>query len=47
MNARVRKSTESISMANDVSAVDDVVRRAQGGDVEAFESLYHAHSAAI
>src|SRR5512143_447339 len=47
MNARVRKSTESISMANDVGAVDDVVRRAQGGDVEAFESLYHAHSAAI
>ncbi|HEX3236494.1 MAG TPA: RNA polymerase sigma factor [Gemmatimonadales bacterium] len=30
-----------------VSGVDNVVRRAQQGDVEAFEGLYRAHSAAI
>jgi len=35
--------------ANDVSAplADDVVRRAQQGDVAAFEVLYHAHAPAI
>jgi RNA polymerase sigma-70 factor, ECF subfamily len=27
--------------------IDDVIRRAQGGDVEAFEVLYRAHSPAI
>ena len=32
---------------SDVGVVDDVVRRAQHGDVEAFESLYRSHSAAI
>jgi RNA polymerase sigma-70 factor, ECF subfamily len=32
---------------DDVGAVDDVVRRAQHGDVDAFEALYRAHSPAI
>jgi RNA polymerase sigma-70 factor, ECF subfamily len=34
-------------VASDVGVVDDVVRRAQHGDVEAFESLYRSHSAAV
>lgn len=35
--------------ANDVPVLttDDVVRRAQQGDVDAFERLYHAHAPAI
>ena len=33
---------ESASKAND-GVIDDVVRRAQHGDVEAFESVYRAH----
>jgi RNA polymerase sigma-70 factor (ECF subfamily) len=35
--------------ANDVPVLptDDVVRRAQQGDVDAFEQLYHAHAPAI
>ena len=35
--------------ANDVPvpSTDDVVRRAQQGDVDAFERLYHAHAPAI
>jgi RNA polymerase sigma-70 factor, ECF subfamily len=32
---------------DDAVAVDDVVRRAQSGDVAAFESLYRAHAPAI
>ena len=32
---------------NDVEVIDGVVRRAQQGDVEAFESLYRTHAAAI
>lgn len=35
------------SRPNDAVVVDDVVRRAQAGDVAAFETLYHAHSPAI
>lgn len=29
------------------TAFDDVVRRAQGGDVDAFEAIYRAHAASI
>src|SRR5690348_16640232 len=46
MNAYVRGSTDAMAM-NDVGVVDDVVHRAQHGDVDAFESLYRAHSPAI
>jgi RNA polymerase sigma-70 factor, ECF subfamily len=35
------------STPTDVTAVDEVVRRAQQGDVAAFESLYRAHSPQI
>lgn len=47
MNARVRGAAEVPTTVSDVSEVDDVVLRAQHGDVEAFESLYRAHAAAI
>jgi RNA polymerase sigma-70 factor (ECF subfamily) len=43
----MRGALEAVAMAGDVGDVDDVVRRAQRGDVEAFETLYRAHSAAI
>ncbi len=39
-------STNAVMRSND-AVVDDVVRRAQAGDVAAFESLYRAHSPAI
>ncbi len=45
-----RLMTESpglASRANDAVGFDDVVRRAQSGDVAAFESLYRAHAPAI
>jgi len=47
MNARVRGSTDVLATVNDAGGIDDVVRRAQQGDVEAFESLYRTHAAAI
>src|SRR5215218_4114989 len=47
MSARVRGSTESISTTNDAGRIDDVVRRAQQGDVEAFEVLYRSHAKAV
>jgi RNA polymerase sigma-70 factor, ECF subfamily len=48
MNARVRGSTEATSTTtNDAGSIDDVVRRAQQGDVDAFESLYRSHAGAI
>ena len=43
----MRGSSEAMSIANDAGLVDDVVRRAQAGDVDAFESLYRTHAAAI
>jgi RNA polymerase sigma-70 factor, ECF subfamily len=46
MNAHVQGSAEAMT-ADDVGVVDDVVRRAQHGDVAAFESLYRVHSPAI
>jgi RNA polymerase sigma-70 factor (ECF subfamily) len=52
MGATVRRrvTTESPGVAsrtNDVVGFDDVVRRAQSGDVAAFESLYRSHAPAI
>jgi len=47
MNARVRGSTEAMSTTADAGGIDDVVRRAQQGDVEAFESLYRLHAGTI
>ena len=47
MTGRARGATESAMTANDTSNFDDVVRRAQQGDVRAFESLYHAHAASV
>ncbi len=35
------------SAANDVGANDDVVRRAQRGDVDAFEMLYRRHAPSV
>src|SRR5262245_53450871 len=46
MSARLRGSTDVIA-TNDAGGIDDVVRRAQAGDVEAFESLYRANATAI
>jgi RNA polymerase sigma-70 factor (ECF subfamily) len=45
MNARSRGPTEA--RTNDAGLIDDVVRRAQNGDVQAFESLYREHSSAV
>ena len=48
--ARRRLMTESpglASRANDAVGFDDVVRRAQSGDVAAFETLYRTHVPAI
>ena len=36
-----------MAQANEEDTIDDLVRRAQGGDVGAFEGLYRAHAAAI
>jgi RNA polymerase sigma-70 factor, ECF subfamily len=47
MNARVRGSTDAVVAVNDVEGIDDVVHRAQQGDVSAFESLYRSHAPAI
>ena len=47
MTGRSRSATRSAVTANDASGPDDVVRRAQQGDVRAFESLYHAHAAGV
>jgi RNA polymerase sigma-70 factor, ECF subfamily len=47
MNVRVHESTAAASAVNDIASIDDVVRRAQQGDVAAFESLYRAHSVAV
>jgi RNA polymerase sigma-70 factor, ECF subfamily len=47
MDPRVRGSADALAAVSDVGVVDDVVRRAQQGDVDAFESLYRTHSAGI
>ena len=46
MSARLRGSTDVIA-TSDAGGIDDVVRRAQAGDVEAFESLYRANATAV
>jgi RNA polymerase sigma-70 factor (ECF subfamily) len=45
MHARSRTSAEPFAASGD--ALDEVVRRAQHGDVAAFEQLYRAHSSAV
>jgi RNA polymerase sigma-70 factor (ECF subfamily) len=47
MNARARGSTEATATPGTAASVDDLVRRAQQGDVAAFESLYRTHAQAI
>jgi RNA polymerase sigma-70 factor (ECF subfamily) len=45
MNAHLRQGDTAAT--SDVGEIDDVVRRAQSGDVEAFESVYRMHAAAV
>jgi RNA polymerase sigma-70 factor (ECF subfamily) len=47
MRARPRTSADPIAPAATTGGIDDVVRRAQQGDLDAFESLYRAHAPAI
>src|SRR4051812_25321871 len=47
MNARSRGPAEASRADNAMAVIDDVVRRAQHGDVEAFEKLYRDHSGAM
>jgi RNA polymerase sigma-70 factor (ECF subfamily) len=47
MNARARGSTEATATNGNAASVDDLVRRAQHGEVAAFESLYRTHAQAI
>jgi RNA polymerase sigma-70 factor (ECF subfamily) len=47
MNAPLRGQSGTVAPVNGVEDIDDVVRRAQSGDVEAFESVYRMHAAAV
>lgn len=47
MPSRLGVSVGAVSGLDDVGPIDDVVRRAQQGDVQAFESLYHTHAPAV
>jgi RNA polymerase sigma-70 factor (ECF subfamily) len=47
MNARARGSTEATATSGNAASVDELVRRAQQGDVNAFETLYRTHMEAI
>jgi RNA polymerase sigma-70 factor, ECF subfamily len=48
MNVRARTSTDTLTtVIDDAGNVDDVVRRAQHGDVDAFESIYRSHATAV
>jgi RNA polymerase sigma-70 factor (ECF subfamily) len=47
MNARARGSTEATATTGNAASVDDLVRRAQQGEVAAFELLYRTHAQAI
>jgi RNA polymerase sigma-70 factor (ECF subfamily) len=47
MSTRVGGSAETVTTVNDIASIDDVVRRAQQGDVDAFEAIYRTHSVAI
>jgi len=37
----------TVPESGNVGLIDDVVRRAQHGDVRAFESIYHTHAPAV
>src|SRR4051812_4807486 len=41
------RAIDIASATNDAAQLDSVVRRAQAGDVQAFESLYREHSPAV
>jgi RNA polymerase sigma-70 factor (ECF subfamily) len=47
MNARTSGSTGAVATTSDAGGIDDVVRRAQQGDVDAFALLYRSHAGAI
>jgi RNA polymerase sigma-70 factor (ECF subfamily) len=47
MGARVARSTETRVTEHDGAGIDAVVRRAQQGDVAAFETIYRTHSPAV
>jgi len=47
MNARASGSTETVAQTNDIADIDDIVRRAQQGDVAAFEMIYRSHAPAM
>ena len=47
MTARLRDSTSAATVAVNDDTIADVIRRAQQGDVAAFESLYHSHAPAV
>jgi RNA polymerase sigma-70 factor, ECF subfamily len=47
MNAPWRESSEPTAAVSDAIDPDDVVRRAQAGDVDAFEAIYRVHAPAI
>ncbi len=47
MRTRSRTSVESTTRSVASGVVEDVVRRAQQGDLDAFESLYRAHVTAV
>ena len=45
--ARSSGTTEATAATHDAGTVDDVVRRAQQGDVSAFEAIYHTSAPAV
>jgi RNA polymerase sigma-70 factor (ECF subfamily) len=47
MHSRTDGPIDTVPVAGDAGHIDDVVRRAQLGDVSAFETLYRAHAPAI
>lgn len=47
MNARTHNASPSAQKVNEVIASDDLVRRAQRGEVGAFEKIYSANSQAV
>jgi RNA polymerase sigma-70 factor (ECF subfamily) len=47
MHSRTGGPIDTVPTTGDVGQIDDVVRRAQLGDVSAFETLYRTHAPAI
>lgn len=47
MRLRAHGSAVAATAVSGVGEVDEVVRRAQQGDVEAFEAVYRAHASAV